>query len=218
MRVNKMKNATMGQSAGETAILEAAAQLFSQNGYATVSMRGVAEAAGVSKANIYHHFASKESLYQAILHSSAAELAELVDDLAESSGSFDSRIAEFSAAHLGHLIEKTQTSRLVLREAFSGDDEKSKMLMDQVFGAIFGRVVSIFRAGQEAGVLRPDLDPALCATLLMGADVFFFQASGILKYLPQAEFAKHPDQFSREMVDVMLHGMLNNESDTEVPG
>ena len=49
------------QSAGEIAILDAAVNLFSVHGYDGVSMRRIAEAAGVSKANIYHHFASTEA-------------------------------------------------------------------------------------------------------------------------------------------------------------
>ena len=50
------------QSAGELSILDAAVRLFSESGYDGVSMRRIAEEAGVSKANIYHHFASKEAL------------------------------------------------------------------------------------------------------------------------------------------------------------
>lgn len=195
-------------SAGESAILEAAVRLFSENGYDGVSMRGVAEAAGVSKANIYHHFESKEALYRAILRTSAGELAGLVRDLEESAGSFDARIAGFASDHLRHLEGSALTSRLVLREAFSGDDTRSEMIAEEVVGGIFERIVSIFRAGQESGALRQDLDPALCATLLMGADVFFFQARGILGHFPEAGFAGRPGLFSRQMVDVMLNGML----------
>jgi TetR/AcrR family transcriptional regulator len=208
MQAKPVNTALPGRSAGETAILDAAAKLFSEKGYDAVSMRGVAQQAGVSKANIYHHFVSKEALYRAILFASAAELSGLVSDLAGSTGPFDSRIAEFSAAHLGHLESNALTSRVILREAFSGDDVHSKMLVDEVFGEIFSRLVFIFQSGQRAGVLRPDLDPAICATLLIGADVFFFQARGVLKHLPQAGFAKSPPGFSKQMVDVMLNGML----------
>jgi len=202
---------TPRQSAGEVAIQKAAVRLFSEKGYNAVSMREVAQAAGVSKANIYHHFSSKEALYQAILQTSAAELSGLVNELAESTGSFAVRIAEFSRAHLAHLDGNALTSRVILREAFSGDDTRSKELVDETFGEIFRRMVSIFRAGQEAGELRRDLDPALCATLLMGADVFFFQASGLLRHIPQAQFANRPSQFSQEMVETMLNGMLSRE-------
>ena len=206
-----MKNSLTRQSAGEAAILNAAVRLFSANGYDAVSMREVASEAGVSKANIYHHFDSKEALYRAILHQSAEDLAGLVETLAEGAGSFESRIAEFASGHLKHLDGNPLASRLIIREAFLSDDERSRMLVDQVFGSIFERIVSIFRAGQQAGALRRELDPALCATLLMGADVFFFQARDMLNQLPQAEFAAHPARFSREMVEMMLRGMMNPE-------
>jgi len=197
-----------GRSAGETAILEAAVKLFSEKGYDAVSMRGVAEEAGVSKANIYHHFKSKELLYQAIVCASAVELSGMVSDLADSTGSFDLRILGFARRHLEHMEGNALSSRVILREAFSGNEERSKMLVDEVFGEIFVRMVDIFKAGQEAGALRAELDPALCATLLIGADVFFFQASEILRYLPGADFAEQPARFSEQMVDVMLKGMM----------
>jgi TetR/AcrR family transcriptional regulator len=208
-----MKNSLSRQSAGEAAILDAAVRLFSANGYDAVSMREVASEAGVSKANIYHHFDSKEGLYRAILQQSAEDLSGLVETLAEGAGSFESRIAEFAAGHLRHLDGNPLASRLIIREAFSSDDERSRMLVDQVFGSIFERIVSIFRAGQQAGALRRELDPALCATLLMGADVFFFQARDMLNQLPQVEFAAYPARFSREMVEVMLRGMMNPEGE-----
>lgn len=203
-----LHHAASGHSPGELAILEAAVNLFSENGYRAVSMRSVAEAAGVSKANIYHHFESKEALYRAILEASAAELSELVSEFADNKGSFETRVAEFASAHRRHLEDNALTLRLVMRESFSGDEAQGKMLADEVFGAIFDRMVSIFRSGQEAGELRADVDPALCATLLMGADVFFFQAATMLKYLPQAGFAGKPQRFSDQMVEVMLHGMV----------
>lgn len=44
-------------------MLEAAAELFMADGYGSVSMDAVARAAGVSKATLYAHFASKERLF-----------------------------------------------------------------------------------------------------------------------------------------------------------
>ncbi len=198
-----------GQSPGEAAILSAGVRLFAKQGFDGVSMRGVAQAAGVSKANIYHHFSSKEALYLAILQSSAAETAALVENLADGVGSFDQRLKEFSKAYQHHLFDRHLSSRLLLRETLSGDEQKDKKIADQVVGNIFRRMISILYAGQEAGVLRDDLDPALCAFLLMGANVFFFQAQGILQHFPEAGFAREGDFFSDGMVDVLLNGMLN---------
>jgi TetR/AcrR family transcriptional regulator len=208
MQVNPISTPDPRQSAGEKAILDAAIELFSEYGYDGVSMRQIAEAAGVSKANIYHHFNSKEALYLAILHGSARHLSEIVEVLAEGEGDFQQRLRVFASTHLEHLFANEMRLRLVLREAFSGDEDKSRMVAEQVVGGTFNRVVAIFQAGQKAGVLRSDLDAGLCATLLMGANVFYFQAQGVLRQCPEAGFATDSKGFNRQMADVMLRGML----------
>jgi len=197
-----------GKSQGETAILAAGARLFAEQGFDGASMRGVAEAAGVSKSNIYHHFSSKDALYLAILQASAAETAELAEDLAAGEGSFEERLKAFAKAYQIHLFDRHLSSRLLLREAFSGDEKRSKMIADQVVGNVFRRVISILRAGQEAKVLRDDLDPSLCAFLLFGASAIFFQARDIVRHFPEAKFAQDAACFSDGMVDVLLNGML----------
>jgi len=208
VQASEISTATPRQSAGEIAILEAAIRLFSENGFDGVSMRSVAEAAGVSKANIYHHFASKEALYLAIMQASAQKLSVLVDNLEVGDGEFEQRLRVFAQGHLDHLFGNATTLRLILREVFSGDDEKNRVVVEQVVGGILLRLFAIFKEGQEAGVLRAGLDPALCAMLLLGADLFYFQSHGMLKHIPQAGFALQQGQYSREMMDVILNGML----------
>jgi TetR/AcrR family transcriptional regulator len=207
---------TAHQSAGELAILDAAVRLFSVHGYDGVSMRRIAEDAGVSKANIYHHFASKQALYFAIMRRSAEELTALLENLAEGKGSFEQRLQVFASAHLEHLFDNQARVRLVLREAFSGDEEKSRAVVEQMVGGLVNRMIAIFEAGQRAGLLRGDLDPGLCAHLLMGADLFYFQAHGLLQQIPEAGFARQPERYSKQMIDVLLHGMLAQPAEGRV--
>src|ERR1700755_3264220 len=49
------------------AILEAAGQLFREQGYGAVSMDQIAREAGVSKATVYAHFESKDELFGAVV-------------------------------------------------------------------------------------------------------------------------------------------------------
>lgn len=55
-------------------IMRAGARLFSEHGYDGVSLRHICEEARVSKGAIYHHFASKEDLFVAIVVSALEEL------------------------------------------------------------------------------------------------------------------------------------------------
>src|ERR1041385_5323675 len=48
-------------------ILAAALKLFSHRGYGATSVRDIAEEAGLSKGNVYHHFPDKETIFRALL-------------------------------------------------------------------------------------------------------------------------------------------------------
>jgi TetR/AcrR family transcriptional regulator len=48
-------------------ILEAALRLFAERGYDAVGVQEIAEASGVTKPPLYHHFGSKEGILQALL-------------------------------------------------------------------------------------------------------------------------------------------------------
>jgi AcrR family transcriptional regulator len=48
-------------------ILDVAEELFAERGYAGTALRDVAERAGLRTPSLYNHFASKESLYAAVL-------------------------------------------------------------------------------------------------------------------------------------------------------
>ena len=48
-------------------VLEAALDLFSTHGYGATSMRQIAEACELSTGNLYHHFGSKEAIFQRLI-------------------------------------------------------------------------------------------------------------------------------------------------------
>jgi AcrR family transcriptional regulator len=48
-------------------VLDSALRLFSTRGYRATSVRDIAEAAGVSTGNLYHHFPDKEAIFRTLL-------------------------------------------------------------------------------------------------------------------------------------------------------
>src|SRR5215469_5239874 len=70
--------ATRGQ------LVEVATRLFAEHGYEGTSIDAVLSAAGVSRGALYHHFAGKEALFEAVVFAVServtAELAETIRD------------------------------------------------------------------------------------------------------------------------------------------
>ena len=54
------------KEARKAAILEAAAALYDQKDFAEISMRGIAQQAGLGKASLYHYFKTKEEVFLAL--------------------------------------------------------------------------------------------------------------------------------------------------------
>jgi len=59
-------------------LLDTGSRLFAEHAYEEISMRQVAQAAGVSKPLLYHYFRSKTELFKAAVSEKAAELTALI--------------------------------------------------------------------------------------------------------------------------------------------
>jgi TetR/AcrR family transcriptional regulator len=188
-------------------ILAAAEALFSERGFNAVSMNDIAARTGVSKANVFHHFNSKQALYVAVLRA-ACQAAERLEFLGSNTGPFPERLAVFAEKQLTNLLEHADVSRLILHELLTGGEQRGREFAEKVFGDNFARFVEILRLGQARGELRADIDPAMAATLLIGANVFFFQAQEVLRHFPDVNFARDPGRYSRMLADILLHGIL----------
>jgi len=189
-------------------ILAAAEALFAQHGYDAVSMSAIAVRAGVSKANIFHHFSSKNTLYLAVLQAACKESCERLDQLEGGAGSFVERLCAFAQNHLEAMLGHAHVARLVLRDMLDKGPEHHRTLAEQVFGKNFSKLVEIIRHGQAREELRKDIDPAAVAVMLIAANIYFFQARETLRHLPGIGFADDPMSYNRKMMQVMLNGLL----------
>jgi len=211
-----MSQPTRLPASGDTVerILAAAESLFAEHGFDAVSMSAIGEAAGVSKANVFHHFVSKNDLYLAVLRNACRDAIQHLDDLGNDQEALAARLQQFAHAHLENLLEHGQVARLMLRELLSDNPRHGQELAEQVYGEKFSRFVAILRAGQRAGELRTNIDPAMVATMLIGANVFFFESRAVLRHFPDVTFTQQPERYSMMLADILLHGILPPHSAT----
>lgn len=73
-----MSTAVRGRAASEDALVRAAADLFEDVGPHAVSVRAIAERAGVNHGLVHHYFGSKSGLVQAVLERLADESAAAI--------------------------------------------------------------------------------------------------------------------------------------------
>jgi len=98
-------------------LLEAAAEVFAQRGYAEASAEAISREAGMSKATFYEHFANKEEVILALFEAAAAVVLERMAEAARhvpdepdarvraGLGAFVAAVAEYPAASQTLLLE-----------------------------------------------------------------------------------------------------------------
>lgn len=95
-------------SVGRSGILNAAAKLFREKGYAGVSLRSIASEAGIKAASIYYHFSSKDAVVIEILDAGILAVHREVQDALSAlphNASPDDVLREGIRGHLHALLE-----------------------------------------------------------------------------------------------------------------
>ncbi|MGB2710572.1 MAG: TetR/AcrR family transcriptional regulator [Conexibacter sp.] len=98
-------------------ILEAALHTFATRGYDGTAMDEIAAAAGVSKAVVYDHVASKRELYTVLLDSICSDLVGVVETaLAPALSQGEGRVRRGTDAFFRYVEEHPAASRLLILE------------------------------------------------------------------------------------------------------
>ncbi len=98
-------------------ILAAATQAFADCGYHETSIEDIAEAAGVSKALIYEHFASKRDLQAELLESLEKQLIARLTEAAGGDNNPEARLRAGLNAFFSFVEEDRFAQRMLFRDA-----------------------------------------------------------------------------------------------------
>jgi AcrR family transcriptional regulator len=122
-------------------ILDRAAALFARRGFAKTSVQEVADAVGLSKAGLLHHFPSKDALHEAVLAQAGTLGQRLLDQVRDlpPSATRDRRVVEvmvdLALARPG-LVALLLSSATALDAAANGPElEATSALVFEAFGA-----------------------------------------------------------------------------------
>jgi|ERR687896_670270 AcrR family transcriptional regulator len=171
MTTTPRKRLTAGER--RVAIQSSALEVFAERGYHTTSIDDIARAAGISKALIYEHFASKQELHADLLEVQASELyrrvANAVEAVEAESGS--ARLTAGLAAYLSFVEERRDAWRVLFRETV---DPESAAALDRVSAQIRALVAALI--AQDPGATprneaHPETDRGIqqLAQMLVGA-------------------------------------------------
>ena len=108
-------------------ILDAAAELFSQRGYAGAGVDQLAARSGIAKTAIYYHFGNKEGLLAAVLERAATAWIDGIQAAAKQAGTPLDRLDRALAGMRAMLEEKPWILKLVQILALEVAEEKPEV-------------------------------------------------------------------------------------------
>lgn len=209
-------NTAQQLSDGARAILAAASDLFALEGFDSVSVGAIAERAGVSKSNVFHHFVNKDELVLAVLREASLSHAEFAEQLLADSGSSWDKLQRLVAFEISDLIGNQQKMLLVFRALSAHSCSDGQRIAERIFKRNFRAVAALFAQGQRSGELRDDIDPAVAAMMLAGSHEAFLRFNQNLLRAGGAKRRRAIQRYIEDVFKLLLRGMVIAPADTAV--
>jgi AcrR family transcriptional regulator len=192
-------------------ILDTTAEVIRNLGLARTTTREIAQAAGLSEAALYRHFADKSDLFLCVIGERLPQLIAALRDLPTRVGQ---RSVRANLEEIGYVAlpfyretipivtslfsepELLERHRAELRSKNAGPQRSIEML------------ASYLRAEQKAGRINPKIDPEAVASLLLGACI---GKAMMQRFLGETASAEADEKFVRNLVRTLLTGLAPAE-------
>jgi TetR/AcrR family transcriptional regulator len=194
-------------------ILEVAEALYARRGYAGVGMREVAEAAGLGKSSLFHHFRSKVQLYLAVLERVLGRLDDRLGDVLSQDLPPADKLDRWMDVVIDTFAEQPASARILLRALFEEDefdtgDWPEGQAVDARLSAVLEGVSRLLNEGMRDGAFRRASTPHVVQTLI-GAAIYHFASGDLGESLLGAPLLSAESIRTRkaEMKAFMHHGL-----------
>ena len=188
-------------------VLDVALQLFSHRGYRGTTVRDIADAAGISTGNVYHHFPDKEAIFRSLLEEfwKITETKRYPFTRVLASGRFPDNIEELGLAARDSVREFRQYIALIYVDVIEFDGTHIRKFYGDLASKYAGFLGEQALAEMQ-GRMKPTVSP-ISAVLLTSRIFFNYFSIEILFNVPEP-FGKDSVQIVHEIAEILRAGML----------
>jgi AcrR family transcriptional regulator len=194
-------------------ILDAAESLFAKRGYSGVGLREVAEAVGLGKSSLFHHFKNKPELYAAVCARILARIGARLEQTLAQGGTPVERLERLLDELVDVLAGHPNDARLLLRSLFEDDDLPGDTAEERAAHDALEKIITAMTALLREGMSQVQLRAANVQHLLLtviGQIVFPFASGDFGREVlgkdvfDKAEVARR----KQEVRDLLRYGLI----------
>lgn len=159
-------------------LLGAARRQFSVREFKAVSIKTIAEAAGVNGAMVHYYFGDKRGLYLEMVEQ---VFAPMLQNLSMLETNHYRSIEDFVKAYTKVLAANPWWPNFVIREVLFGEDEFRALITNRIRERLVPGLLKLINEEREDGHFRHDLEPRLALLSLISMTVFPFLARPLVE-------------------------------------
>lgn len=180
-------------------IMDAALQLFVDNGLKETSIAEIMEAADLGTGTFYNYFRSKEDVLEQYIHEKIADARTAIEKTATQPVPASSKLAEILI-----LVSETFQKNSYLTYFFLQLQKSNPTLQAPAgHGMVFKEILlKVIREGQSSGEFNNDIPPEIILELIHG--ILWSSLNG-------ANQGNDLTNNTRLKLDLLLHGILNKK-------
>lgn len=186
-------------------IRDAAIELFGEHGFAEISLKTIAEQAGVSPPLVIHHFGSKSGLRQTCDR-------HVADQFRRAKTEAVNREGDMPQDYLFQVMQENSPLVLYMFRAFTAGGPEMDRLMDQ----LVEDSLKYTAKAEELGQVRPSRNPHSRAVLMLlmsfGSMMLHHQMKRLIGVSPIDDPPERWGPYIAAVSEIYLHGALRPEA------
>ena len=185
-----------------TRVLQAAKELFVEQGFHPTSMSQIAAKSGITQSMLHYYFGSKQGLFQAVL--AEAFIPLFSERLFPKGSALDfSELTRAAIAIRFRFFQKNPDILKLLSRTFNMDEYQPSALARE----IGGKWIDIYRDAQRKGQIRSDIAPEYLWVMYLSLTTYWFQ-DRFSRAKAQSSAGKSPEQTDDEYLDAITSVFL----------
>jgi TetR/AcrR family fatty acid metabolism transcriptional regulator len=193
---------TQGVEDKRRQLLDAAVRVFARKGYHASRVGDIAVEAGVAHGLLYHYFASKDQVLEAVFHENWSVLQARIASVEETDEPAADQLRHISAIVLRTWLHLPDVVRVVIRE-FGRSPELAERIGE--LAQPIDVIQRVIARGIERGEFRKDIDSRVAATVVYGS-IDELLTAWVLDRLPAGE--EDVAAAEKTFFEITLNGLL----------